>query len=245
VYSLFLSRFVQHTVGVTRFRERIENANLATLDEEEADRLCTVTDEAFTLVTIENNYNRWVDIVKRNKYSFPKPSKKNEPKQFLSNERPRFTSGGNVYTEDESENSLKTKGWTTEGINRYNSLYQKVTKDRENHPEFLLNFIKEERAQSESNKVGKRPKPKSNPYLQACCDPLSDIEEVAEEDSSGESDAESEEEDQNGRTSQNGRKRRRVGDNNDDDDDGDDSDGDQGNDDGDGTFIYCCLIRLC
>ena len=220
VYSLFLSRFVQHTVGVTRFREHIENAKLEILDEEEADRLCTVTDEAFTLVTIENNYNHWVDIVKRNNYSLPKPSKKNEPKQFVSNERPRFTSGGNVYMNDEeNENTLKKKGWTAEGIKKYNALFEKVTKDWENYPEFLINFIKEERQQSECNRVGKRPKPKSNPYLQACCDPLSDIEEVDEECSMGSDDSESE--NPNNQSSQNGRKRRRDDDDQDDDEDED------------------------
>lgn len=178
VYSLFLARFVQHTVGVQRFKNRIIEFGHDGLTTHQAEKLCTPSDEAFTLIVMENNYNRWLDIVKRNNWKIPDPVKKkvDMKKQFLSNERPKFTSGGNIYTDGDN---VKTKGWSQAGIEKFNRIYEKVKEDRRRNPDFLKNFILEEKEKLQKPNV-RRARTVHIPEFQAKHDDFSDWEDDGE-----------------------------------------------------------------
>ena len=50
-----------------------------------------------------------------------------------------FTTGGNVYNEPTMQ---KARGWSMQGIARFNELYTNVIADRKKYPDFLYDFVK-------------------------------------------------------------------------------------------------------
>lgn len=57
--------------------------------------------------------------------------------------QPVYTSGGNVY--DTQTKTKGTKGWSPEGMVRFNDLHKKVIEDHINNPLFMKNYIELER----------------------------------------------------------------------------------------------------
>jgi len=93
-YFNFLSRFVKQVVGPHEWNKRIMNNNL------NATKLCIPSDEAFTLVTLENQYDCWLDIFVRNGRKRPPPQRflgQDRKKTVILNVQPKYTTGGNVY----------------------------------------------------------------------------------------------------------------------------------------------------
>ena len=73
-------------------------------------KLCTVSDEAFAHIVIENNYGRWYNMFERNGFSTPlaQPQGNDRSQKVLSNTKTKFTAGGNVF---DDVPSTKSKGW--------------------------------------------------------------------------------------------------------------------------------------
>ena len=136
-YTTFYSRFVPAVVGPELFRQRLKDANGDT----SADTVCTISDEAFALLLVENSYDRWTDIYKKTG-GIPKQRRGDRTRQCDSDIAPQYTQGGIKYV---NHQPTKKKGWTTKGIERYNELFQMVQKDRK-HTSFMKRFIKEQQA---------------------------------------------------------------------------------------------------
>ena len=138
-YTTFFLRFVPAVVGPELFRQRLQDAKGDT----SADTVCTISDEAFALLLVENSYDRWMDIYKKTG-GIPKQRRGDQTRQCDSDIAPQYTHGGIRYL---LHQSTKTKGWTTTGIQRYNQLFQMVRTDRQ-HTGFMKKFIKERKTTS-------------------------------------------------------------------------------------------------
>ena len=75
--------------------------------------LTTVSDEAFMLLLIENNFDVWVEEAKKKAEEAPSNGEKSVRKYTM-------------------EGNKGSKGWSTLGRKRFSDLYMKVMNDREN-----------------------------------------------------------------------------------------------------------------
>jgi len=171
-YITFLRRFVKQVVGAHEWNSRLMDPKL------DPDKLFTPSDEAFALLVLENNYIRWLDIFEQNNHKMPLPARQ-EPdqqvkKKFLSNVPPEFTSGGNKF---HSPPKNRTKGWSKDGIDRFNQHYQQVLRDRRDYPSFNEEFITNERKGQEQEKTKVKPAPKRIMPPMAMQDEFSDDED--------------------------------------------------------------------
>ena len=142
-------------VGATVYKDRIYDRN------HKPHCLCTVSDEAFTLLTIENVYHRWIEIFRVNDYVTPPPKLFKTMKNKLSKDFDALytLSGGNGSSVEGDSNSVQSvrkekgigKGWTEEGMQRYNELYCAVKADRIAFPNFMHDLCKKERDKVKRN----------------------------------------------------------------------------------------------
>jgi len=130
-YNLFYTKFIPAVVGPELFRQRLKDAT--TVD------LCTASDEAFTLLLLENSYARWVNIYEL-EGGIPSQRRGDTKRTFTSDIEAKYTRGGIKLSSDQV--SQKQKGWTQDGIKRFNALFASVMKDRLRRPTFDAKFIK-------------------------------------------------------------------------------------------------------
>ena len=125
--------------------------------------LFTKSDEAFTLLLLENYFERWMDIYKENGGHIP-TARGSRKKVNQSQVRPKYTSGGNVYQEGTSNSerilTARGKGWDIAGIKRYNELFERVEADRKKCPLFIKRWLKDKRESKEEIKKAKPRKTK-------------------------------------------------------------------------------------
>ena len=96
--------------------------------------ILTVTDEAFVLLVLENNWERWIDINNQSKNHF-QMSKRGRSKPTQSKTKTKHThlniKETGAKTDDiENENAEVWKGWNNAGISRYNDLCLLVKNNR-------------------------------------------------------------------------------------------------------------------
>ena len=143
-YNLFYTKFVPAIVGPELFRQRIKD-----LSEHD---LCTASDEAFTLLLIENSYARWVSIYDKSG-GIPSQRRGDTKRSFDSDIEAKYTRGGIKLSCDKT--SQKRKGWTPEGITRFNTLFAQVRRDKTRRPKFDARLIKRLR-ESPDKKCGQK-----------------------------------------------------------------------------------------
>ena len=139
VYSVFFDRFVCCITGKTWFKSKIKEESS---DQQE---ICTASDEAFTLLLLENSYERWADIYK-NTGGRPIPLRGIKNCQWQSDVKTKYTDGGIQYSSTDTHDRVG-KGWSTEGIKRFNELFEQVKQDQKEHPEFVKIFIENKKKQ--------------------------------------------------------------------------------------------------
>ena len=148
-YTTFLTYFVRSVVGPEIFRNRLqENEDICP-----PDAVCTISDEAFALLLLENSYDRWLDIY-TTCGGMPKQRRGDRSRRIDSEIEPKYTKGGIKYTDEDK--ASKTKGWTEEGITRYNKLFQSVKKDRQKLPGFMKKFKAEQKTTLDNTAKRKR-----------------------------------------------------------------------------------------
>ena len=76
----------------------------------------SVSDEAFAILIFENNYETWCDMVKRNNTKIL---------QVIC----KYTNGGSSSGKNGS--TRRYQGWNSEGIKRFNALFDLVKADRQ------------------------------------------------------------------------------------------------------------------
>lgn len=126
--------FVPCVVGKKRFKAKM-NEHL-TKDAE----ICTVSDEAFALLLLENQYDRWTDIHQRKCNSSTEVRGKSErrKRKWESDVAPKYTEGGIKYSK---ERRMNHKGWREEGIVRFNVLSAMVKEDRVQKPKVVVGAL--------------------------------------------------------------------------------------------------------
>lgn len=121
MYHDFINYFVKPVVGKRKFDDSSVKFLLS--------RYVTVSDEAFALLTFENNYDRWLDMSIRNNWA-------------TSDVKPLYSTGGNgnqtpsntqANQESKKGNNSSTsmyQGWSVQGIRRFNNLYDLIMRER-------------------------------------------------------------------------------------------------------------------
>ncbi len=100
--------------------------------------LCTVSDEAFALLLLENSYDRWCDLYFNNKGALLQRRGK-KGRDVESDVAPKYTRGGIKYSTNDATGM--EKGWSQEGKRRFNELYDSVKQDRKQNPSFEKHWL--------------------------------------------------------------------------------------------------------
>jgi hypothetical protein len=131
----FSDHFLRACVGHRRFDTDKRQSLLS--------KWVTISDEAFALLVIENNIDRWIDMYMR-------ADRKN------SAVLPKYTNGGKSQVRNGS--SQRCKGWSIEGTKRYGDLYHYVKTKRSgiSWQEFEKQYLVKTRAEYETDRALKK-----------------------------------------------------------------------------------------
>jgi hypothetical protein len=138
-YFVFYTQFMRATVGKRPFRQRLRSMAVG-------DEIATVSDEALTLLGIENSYEMWNDVYKISDGEIR--SVRNDekvPEHWKSEILPKYTRTSN--SDPANQRNTEDKRWSSEGILRFNVLCQLVIKDRVDHPDFKITWLNQVREQ--------------------------------------------------------------------------------------------------
>ncbi len=154
-YTAFFDHFVPCATKKTLWDRRIAKA-MSNSASKKCQNLCTISDEAFALLLLENSFDRWLDIFLNNKG--PVMQRRGiKQRAFQSDVPTLYTRGGIKYDKTEMEQSVK--GWSEEGIARFNALFDQVIADRAENPDFERNWlIARKCAQDEEGTTAKKRK---------------------------------------------------------------------------------------
>lgn len=142
--------------------------------------IATISDEAFVMLTLENNWDRWIDINNKAKNDYS-PTTRGKATKFDSDVMPKYTHINKKRTEDADGDDAPAnwRGWNNDGILRFNCLCNEVKEDRKKNSHIDKNILAETEPEEKSRRQKKRRKMSSN-VAKAFVDSDSD-----ESDSSG------------------------------------------------------------
>ena len=121
----------------------------------------SVSDEAFAILTLENNWERWMEMARQDDWTTAAVPTK------WTVTRDRTASAAKKAQNRESETgnpqARRYRGWSAQGINRYNQLFDQIEAERETSrattfEDNLLRHFQREEAESNSKKRGGVPK---------------------------------------------------------------------------------------
>lgn len=139
-HFVFMTHFGRAVVGTNLWKNKLTKMSIPT-----EKKLWTVSDEALAFILLENSWDRWLDTASKNKYLQPVPDKRVYDKRKRTNRssvRTKYTTGGHHYkVGNTSERENSGRGWSEEGIERFNKFFDMVDKDRETRPEFFEDFL--------------------------------------------------------------------------------------------------------
>ncbi len=125
VYCTFATYFIAPVIGKHKFDNICYRLHFSSF--------VSKSDEAFALLTYENNYNCWTDMAQKNNWG-------------SSAIKPEYTTGGNsVHTPipRTGVSNARSQGWSMKGIRRFNELFDLIGKERGDSfgPEFDNLFL--------------------------------------------------------------------------------------------------------
>ena len=151
------------------------------------DDVCTVSDEAFALLALENMWERWVDINNKMCNRFRQISRHDVTKPTRSEIDPKYTS---VYISGVTEND---KGWTDAGIKRFNALFDQVEQDRKDNAKFDADWLREQQTSLRPTKKARvesiQPQAKSGIHFKTSDDEKDDEKENQKHNLASDSDS--------------------------------------------------------
>ena len=106
-YFDFAEYFVSSVIGKSRFKQNCCDNLLS--------QYATISDEAFAILIFENNFDAWIDMGMRKDTSGTVVPRK-------------YTNGGK--SKGEVASSQHNKGWSNEGLKRFNELFDRVKENR-------------------------------------------------------------------------------------------------------------------
>jgi hypothetical protein len=137
-YKLFYSKFVSLIDKKAIWNEKLVKAK------KEID-LVTVSNKAFALVTLEGQWDRWVDLYVQSNGKVA-TDKTLSIKSIPSSVPAKYTRGGLSNTNNKVTHAVDVKkGWTLQGIKRFNYFFQFVKQDRIKYSQFFYEWLSEER----------------------------------------------------------------------------------------------------
>jgi len=183
-YIFFCEKFLKCVVGMTTFNEgwKMKSSICS---------MATPSDEAFALLILENNEERWkyiFEVDSSSKNSEGSKSDRVPPAKYTCSGRSKSTEG---FTR-------RNSGWSLAGIERFNTLLEMVKEDRKQNGDWFDDMMLERRQNSEDAR--KKVVPKSPSLVRAGND-LFDDDDFNEDfhivdDVSDDSDDEDDNEDQ-------------------------------------------------
>ena len=144
----FLEKFVSCVVGRIEWKRSCKDQPIS--------RIASATDEAFALLVLENIWDSWGDVdpqdylLKRRERVEPK---KQAPEGNSSQKKPRQKEIPGKYTE-KHRNAKRYRGWSDEGIARFNQLVKMVREDRARRSEFEVNFLAKQKGDINDSGTG-------------------------------------------------------------------------------------------
>jgi hypothetical protein len=122
IYKWVCAKLLKSVVGSNVWNRRHHKESLSDV--------ATCSDESFLLLTIENNYERWLQEAEWIRENRDKDDK--DPKNFVE---AIYTNAGSSKANGRSR---RFNGWSREGYLRFNELYSLVVKDREGRTKFEM-----------------------------------------------------------------------------------------------------------
>ena len=145
-YAAFFDTFLPCATKKTTWDGHIARAGMEARTKT-VTSLCSVSDEAFALLLLENSFDRWFDLhVKRSGNA--RKDRGSKERDFQSDVAPLYTTGGIKY--DKTDVSKSVKGWSNDGRERFNALFDQVKQDRKDYPLFDTNWLRLRRQTQES-----------------------------------------------------------------------------------------------
>ena len=157
VYKDFISYYVSGVVGIRRFERNKCHAKYSSY--------VTISDEAFAVLTLENNWDRWSSMAKSKawrdsdvatKWTTTKDRRKHAAGTGDQNKTPTLSANDGV------PQARRYRGWSAQGIARYNQLFNeiKVERTKQSFLEFEEYLIEEfqEEAERDGQQGNKRQK---------------------------------------------------------------------------------------
>jgi hypothetical protein len=136
-YTVFYSTFLPVVVGRLRLKKLVA-------DKDTVEEVATISDEALTLLGLENYGDGWDDIFTRCKGDVRPYTKGQEmPEEHKGTVPTKYTVSSSPDANSDKEGTNKV--CSSAGILRFNLLHQGVIHDRAAHPEFLPKWLAQER----------------------------------------------------------------------------------------------------
>ncbi len=118
-FDAFVKYFLRKTYS--------EKLNSTTIDNHtRLSKIITVSDEAFVYLVLENNWERWLDINQKSQNRYI-PSRRGSSVRITSDILPQYT---NINGHPSNDGTNVVRGWSDDGIERFNELCQIIKNDR-------------------------------------------------------------------------------------------------------------------
>jgi hypothetical protein len=132
-YRWICSKWMRCVVGNTQWNKRYYKEPLSDV--------ATESDEAFLVLTIENNYDRWMAEVKDLMETNREQDDEEDGSWRASLPPAKYTNSG-TSTATGKASSKRFQGWSREGYLRFNELHGQVKEDRKRRANFELDLKK-------------------------------------------------------------------------------------------------------
>jgi hypothetical protein len=120
MYVDFVEYYVSAVIGLRHFEKHKCNKQYR--------KYVTVSDEAFAILTLENNWDRWMAMAIADLWkTSPVPTKWTVTKDKSTIAAPRE---GDAATQKCEAEARRFRGWSAKGILRYNQLFDQIKKER-------------------------------------------------------------------------------------------------------------------
>lgn len=125
-FEIFVNRFLKPTYS----KKWNYHVNYKRSEVKKIANIVSITDEAFVLLVLENNWDRWIDINNQSDNNYI-PSKRGRSKPTTSSVMPKYTQLQVSGSISEQNQDNICKGWRQSGIQRFNELCVLVKCNRE------------------------------------------------------------------------------------------------------------------
>ena len=175
IYKDFCSFFVSGVVGIRHFDRNKCHLQFS--------KYVSASDEAFTVLTLENNWSRWTSMAENDDWK-----ESDVPSEWTTSKDRKKNNNSQSEDDDGDDNpqARKYRGWTFKGIQRYNQLFHEVKAERQKllYGEFELYCMQEfqDEAEAQGKNQNKRKKREPDKPLPVACNELGEDDDHVEDE---------------------------------------------------------------